>query len=219
MSAKTVQIDGVSIDFPFDPYKCQLTYMSRVIQCLNQVHYCYLFRFDDHFQEVNSALESPTGTGKTLSLLCASLAWLQLRKEQLKPTCEGSGANAKRNNLIIYVYEFIFQRYSIEFFYRAYSMHRERIVNWVKSYESWIKLHIKSEISSFVLMISFFSVVKVAIMGSRDQLCINPQVTKETNSVVKVCVTFDLFCLLSLMWSFWGNIVSYACCSKKMHIL
>lgn len=42
--------------------------MGKVIKCLKN--------------EQNGLLESPTGLGKTLSLLCASLAWLMEHKKK-----------------------------------------------------------------------------------------------------------------------------------------
>ena len=47
--------------FPFKPYASQLAMMDRVMQALK------------HSQNV--LLELPTGSGKSLSLLCAACAW------------------------------------------------------------------------------------------------------------------------------------------------
>ncbi|KAG5537665.1 hypothetical protein RHGRI_024945 [Rhododendron griersonianum] len=55
------KIRGVDVDFPYEAYDCQLVYMEKVIQALQE--------------KSNALLESPTGTGKTLCLLCATLAW------------------------------------------------------------------------------------------------------------------------------------------------
>jgi len=57
----TIELRGIPVHFPFTPYPCQTDYMTKVIDALNKSQ--------------NALLESPTGTGKTLSLLCAALAW------------------------------------------------------------------------------------------------------------------------------------------------
>jgi Rad3-related DNA helicase len=49
--------------FPFEPYQAQLNFMDKLVQALQSGH--------------NALLESPTGTGKTLCLLCGSLGWRQ----------------------------------------------------------------------------------------------------------------------------------------------
>ncbi|PNW86513.1 hypothetical protein CHLRE_02g089608v5 [Chlamydomonas reinhardtii] len=63
----TLDIAGIPVEFPFDPYPCQRDFMESVIKALQQGK--------------NALLESPTGTGKTLCLLCSTLAW----RESLKP--------------------------------------------------------------------------------------------------------------------------------------
>eukprot|EP00873_Tetraselmis_striata_P036147 jgi/Tetstr1/456411/TSEL_043145.t1 len=61
-------LEGVAVEFPFEAYPCQLDYMSGVIRALKQ--------------GTNALLESPTGTGKTLCLLCATLAWRESLRAQ-----------------------------------------------------------------------------------------------------------------------------------------
>ncbi len=59
---KRVIIEGIEVIFPYTPYFSQIEYMKKVIIALNEGNY--------------AALESPTGTGKTLCLLTACLAWI-----------------------------------------------------------------------------------------------------------------------------------------------
>ena len=59
----TRSIGGVSVKFPADikPHPAQMMAMSSMIRALNN--------------QENAMIESPTGTGKTLALLCGALAW------------------------------------------------------------------------------------------------------------------------------------------------
>lgn len=81
-----IEISGVKVHFPFKPYGCQIDYMNRVMEALNEGK--------------NALLESPTGTGKTLSLLCATLAWVRHKREfeaqQQKPGPEAHHHHPQR---------------------------------------------------------------------------------------------------------------------------
>lgn len=61
-------IGGIQVEFPYQPYGTQLAFMGRVISTLDRA------LRDGH---CHALLESPTGTGKSLSLLCSTLAWQQ----------------------------------------------------------------------------------------------------------------------------------------------
>ena len=56
-----LELKGVEVHFPFQPCPCQTAHMEKVLDALSRGE--------------NALLESPTGTGKTLCLLCATLAW------------------------------------------------------------------------------------------------------------------------------------------------
>uniref|UniRef100_A0A286XQ64 BRCA1 interacting DNA helicase 1 n=1 Tax=Cavia porcellus TaxID=10141 RepID=A0A286XQ64_CAVPO len=56
-------IGGVKINFPCKAYPSQLAMMNCIVRGLNSRQHCLL--------------ESPTGSGKSLALLCSALAWQQ----------------------------------------------------------------------------------------------------------------------------------------------
>ena len=71
---KIVNINGINIYFPYDIYSNQSKYMEKIIQLLND-------RVNSNIKNI-AALESPTGTGKTLCLLCSTLAWVNEMRRQ-----------------------------------------------------------------------------------------------------------------------------------------
>lgn len=156
-----IMISGIPVSFPFEPYDVQKAYMERVIESLQN--------------NTNAVLESPTGTGKTLSLLCSSLAWLLVKKAQLQMNAQvgnfadhsnfsgtlqnnlKSGAGSKGNT--------------------TWGM--PKII-----YSS--RTHSQLTQAMQELKRSSYRHVKATVLGSRDQMCIHPEVSKETNNMNKV---------------------------------
>jgi regulator of telomere elongation helicase 1 len=61
--SQAVEVAGIPVRFPHAPYGVQLVFMDHLVRALEAGG--------------NALLESPTGTGKTLALLCGALAWQQ----------------------------------------------------------------------------------------------------------------------------------------------
>ncbi|XP_037782834.1 Fanconi anemia group J protein homolog [Penaeus monodon] len=63
MDSNTYTIGGVRVEFPVRPYPSQMAMMAQIVKGLQRRQNCLL--------------ESPTGSGKSLALLCSTLAWQQ----------------------------------------------------------------------------------------------------------------------------------------------
>eukprot|EP00249_Psilotum_nudum_P005576 c19029_g1_i1 orf=1-1221(-) len=74
---KAYKIGGITVDFPYKAYGSQLAYMGKVVATLEGYQRQPQGR-------CHALLESPTGTGKSLALLCATLAWQKHFKASLE---------------------------------------------------------------------------------------------------------------------------------------
>lgn len=61
MGKKNFNYNGVNVKFPFESYVNQRQIMLTILDCLQNKTSCLI--------------ESPHGSGKTIVLLCSSLAW------------------------------------------------------------------------------------------------------------------------------------------------
>ncbi|KAM6167608.1 ATP-dependent DNA helicase DDX11 [Erethizon dorsatum] len=76
MADKTQEVSGIDFPFPFPPYSIQKDFMAELYQLLEAGKI--------------GIFESPTGTGKSLSLICGALTWLrdfEQKKRQEEARC------------------------------------------------------------------------------------------------------------------------------------
>lgn len=67
------EINGIHVYFPFEAYECQLQMMREMITSLTG-------------SKQHALLESPTGSGKSMSILCAVLAWQKHVRDLMGPS-------------------------------------------------------------------------------------------------------------------------------------
>ncbi|KAF7270392.1 hypothetical protein GWI33_016626 [Rhynchophorus ferrugineus] len=161
-----INIRGVPIQFPFTPYDIQKDYMEKVIECLQN--------------ETTAVLESPTGTGKTLCLLCSSLAWLQLKKAQLQAEKRMPVINLKEPQ---------------NEFHDQLLMNLEESAGKQATGRSFLGLptiiyasrtHSQLTQAMQELKRSSYNYMKASVLGSRDQLCIHPEVMAEQDKGIRI---------------------------------
>ncbi|KAL3173765.1 hypothetical protein MRX96_041568 [Rhipicephalus microplus] len=165
MSSQMLNLRGVTVHFPHEPYDVQKKYMEKVIECLQN--------------GVNGILESPTGTGKTLSLLCSSLAWLEDHKAAIQLSAGVHRSSDGNSSVFLSQLQRHFdQQESAE---RPSPMYPKII------YSSRTHSQLSQAINE--LKKTNYKYVKSVVLGSRDQLCINPDVQKlqDNASKLRVC--------------------------------
>ena len=70
----SISLENVEINFPFNPNQIQIMFMEKVIHNLNQK------KLNKEKYNAIAGLETPLGTGKTICLLSAILAWIDNNK-------------------------------------------------------------------------------------------------------------------------------------------
>ncbi|EDO08439.1 Helicase C-terminal domain family protein [Babesia bovis T2Bo] len=158
---ETVQIiDGIEVRFPYTPYENQTVYMETVIKAVRHGK--------------NALLESPTGTGKTLSLICSTLAciWHTRFKDEtsfnLKPvqTTSEEGLMKTMQDLR----DSIQQKKTIVKFKGSKKL---RILYASRTHNQLKQVIREAKKTSYAKEFASKGLTTV-LLGSRDQLCIHP---------------------------------------------
>uniref|UniRef100_A0A669P2W9 Regulator of telomere elongation helicase 1 n=1 Tax=Phasianus colchicus TaxID=9054 RepID=A0A669P2W9_PHACC len=163
-----ITLRGVTVDFPFQPYECQETYMAKVLECLQT--------------KVNGILESPTGTGKTLCLLCSTLAW----REHIKDTISARKIAQRMNGVELFPDRPMSSWGSAAT--DAYYTDIPKIIYASRTHSQLTQ--VINELKNTVYR------PKICVLGSREQLCINPEVKRQESNHMQAVFYFDIKCVI-----------------------
>ncbi|ESO04380.1 hypothetical protein HELRODRAFT_79366 [Helobdella robusta] len=170
-----VDVSGIKINFPYEPYPCQVSYMEKVIESLRT--------------SKNGILESPTGTGKTLCLLCAGLAWLENKKAQIannrwKNNAETRKlcAHSEKKLNVLRLKKGIGNSFFISLIFIVRNFNLPGAPKII--YASRTHSQLNQAVHEFKR--TSYSYMKAVVIGSREQMCIHPTIMKETSNTSKV---------------------------------
>nr|XP_056700889.1 regulator of telomere elongation helicase 1 [Euleptes europaea] len=157
-----IKLNGITVDFPYQPYQCQEAYMSKVLECLQK--------------QMNGILESPTGTGKTLCLLCATLAW----REHLKDAISAKKISQRLNGAELFPDQPVssWGNVTTNGDVPAYYTDIPKIIYASRTHSQLTQ--VISELKSTVYR------PKVCVFGSREQLCIHPEVKRQESNYSQI---------------------------------
>uniref|UniRef100_G1P4B3 Regulator of telomere elongation helicase 1 n=1 Tax=Myotis lucifugus TaxID=59463 RepID=G1P4B3_MYOLU len=154
-------LSGVTVDFPFQPYKCQEEYMAKVLECLQK--------------KVNGVLESPTGTGKTLCLLCSTLAW----REHLRDAISARKiAERTQGDLFLDRPLSSWGNAASEGDATACYADIPKIIYASRTHSQLTQVIGELRNTSYR--------PRVCVLGSREQLCIHPEVKKQESNHMQI---------------------------------
>ncbi|ORZ14489.1 helicase C-terminal domain-domain-containing protein [Absidia repens] len=144
LNMKTYPVKGVPVKFPFTPYQSQIQMISKIIEALQK--------------EQHAVLESPTGSGKSLALLCGALGWLEKEKQKRLESQMDNHGNTQDSQSVD-------MSKPLPRIYVGSRTHRQvaQLVGELKGRSPYRP--------------------KMAILGSRDQYCIHDQVSNSDNKV------------------------------------
>ncbi|XP_045480526.1 regulator of telomere elongation helicase 1 homolog [Harmonia axyridis] len=157
------KINDIDVIFPFEPYDIQKNYMSKVIECLSL--------------ERNGILESPTGTGKTLSLLCSTLAWLEAKKAHWQLE-QGLMFENKEDDFM--------KRLQDQLGVKGGMGGKSFLGVPTIIYASRTHTQLTQAVSEMKL--TSYNHMKACVIGSREQMCIHSEVVKEQNNQTKIAM-------------------------------
>uniref|UniRef100_A0A8C4N9M9 Regulator of telomere elongation helicase 1 n=1 Tax=Equus asinus asinus TaxID=83772 RepID=A0A8C4N9M9_EQUAS len=156
-----ITLNGVTVDFPFQPYKCQEEYMTKVLECLQK--------------KVNGVLESPTGTGKTLCLLCTTLAWREHLHDAISARKIAERAQGE-----------LFPDRALSSWGNAAS-DGDNTACYTDIPKIIYASRTHSQLTQVISELRNTSYrPRVCVLGSREQLCIHPEVKKQESNHMQI---------------------------------